>query len=95
MDGDMKGHGFDLETSHLRQGQRLARLTLAVCLLYLWLVALAEYVIHHKQTREIDPANRQDLSVFRLGVDFLERRLSLDDSIPAVFVPNFRLVSGG
>lgn len=95
MFGDMKGHGFDLETSHLRHGVRLARLTLAVCLLYLWLVALAEYVITHKQTREIDRANRQDLSVFRLGLDFLERRLTLDDPIPHVFVPNFCLVSGG
>ena len=95
MFGDMKGHGFDLETSHLRHVLRLSRLTLAVCLLYLWLVALAEYVITHKQTREIDRANRQDLSVFRLGLDFLERRLSLDDPIPHVFVPNFCLVSGG
>ena len=67
---------------------------MAVCLLYLWLVALAEYVITHKHTREIDRANRQDLSLFRLGLDFLERRLSLDDPIPLVFVPNFCLVSG-
>ncbi len=95
MFGDMKGHGFDLETSHLRHGVRLSRLTLAVCLLYLWLVALAEYVITHKRTRDIDRANRQDLSVFRLGLDFLERRLTLDDPIPHVFVPNFCLVSGG
>lgn len=71
MFGDMKGHGFDLETSHLRHFLRLSRLTLAVCLLYLWLVALAEYVVTHKHTRQIDRANRQDLSVFRLGLDFL------------------------
>jgi hypothetical protein len=95
MFGDMKGHGFDLETSHLRHFLCLSRLTLAVCLLYVWLVALAEYVVTHKQIREIARANRQDLSVFRLGLDFLERRLSLDDPIPLVFVPNFCSVSGG
>jgi len=95
MFGDMKGHGFDLEARHLRHFLRLSRLTLAVCLLYLGLIGLAEYVVTHKRTREIDRANRQDLSLFRLGLDFLERRLTLDDPIPTVFVPNFCLVSGG
>ena len=42
MPGDMKRHGFGLEASHLRHFLRLSRLTLAVCLLYLWLVALAD-----------------------------------------------------
>lgn len=42
--GDMKTHGFDLEASHLRHFLRRSRLTLAVCLLYVWLVALAEHV---------------------------------------------------
>jgi len=95
MFGDMKGHGFDLEESHLRHFLRLSRLTLAVCLLYVWLMGLGESVVTHKQTREVDRAKRQDLSLFRLGVDFLERRLALDDPIPTVLVPNFCLVSGG
>jgi hypothetical protein len=33
MFGDLKGHGFDLESTHLRYFLRLARLTLAVVLL--------------------------------------------------------------
>lgn len=95
MFGDMKGHGFDLETSHLRHFLRLSRLTLAVCLLYLWLIALAEHVLTFGLTAEIDRSDRQDLSIFRLGWDFLERRLALFDPIPAVSIPNFCLVSGG
>ena len=95
MYGDMKAHGFDLEASHLRHFLRLSRLTLAVCLLYLWLIALAEHVIRHRLTAEVDRSDRRDLSLFRLGWDFLERRLALGDPIPAVFVPNFCLVSGG
>ncbi len=94
MFGDMKQHGFDLEASHLRHFLRLSRLTLAVCLLYLWLVAFAEHVITHHLTAEIDRSDRRDLSLFRLGWDFLERRLALADPVPAVFVPNFCLVSG-
>jgi hypothetical protein len=95
MFGDMKKHGFDLEASHLRHFLRLSRLTLAVCLLYLWLVALAEHVITHRLVHEIDRTDRRDLSLFRLGRDFLERRLTLFDPIPNVAVPNFCLMSGG
>jgi len=95
MFGDMKKHGFDLEASHLRHFLRLSRLTLAVCLLYLWLVALAEHVLTFRLTADIDRSDRQDLSIFRLGWDFLERRLALADPIPSVSIPNFCLVSGG
>lgn len=95
MFGDMKKHGFDLQASHLRHFLRLSRLTLAVCLLYLWLVALAQHVFTHHLTAEIDRTDRRDLSIFRIGWDFLERRLALGDPIPSVFVPNFCLMSGG
>lgn len=95
MFGDMKKHGFDLEASHLRHFLRLSRLTLAACLLYLWLVALAEHIIIHHLNAEVDRTDRHDLSLFRLGWDFLERRLALCDPIPSVSVPNFCLMSGG
>jgi hypothetical protein len=94
MFGDMKKHGFDLEASHLRHFLRLSRLTLAVCLLYLWLVAMAEYVIISHQAHEVDRTDRRDLSLFRLGWDFVERRLALFDPIPSVAIPNFRLPPG-
>jgi deoxyribodipyrimidine photo-lyase len=61
MFGDMKKHGFDLEASHLRHFLRLSRLTLAVCLLYLWLVAMAEHVITSHQAHEVDRHDRRDL----------------------------------
>jgi DDE family transposase len=93
--GDMKQHGFDLEASPLRHFLPLSRLTLAVCLLYLWLVALAEHVIAFGRTAEVDPRDRQDLSLFRLGWDFLERRLALLDPLPSVSIPNSCLMSGG
>jgi hypothetical protein len=94
MFGDMQGHGLDLEASHLRHFLRRSRLTLAVCLLYLWLVALAEHVIPHGLAGQVDRTDRRDLSLFRLGWDFLERCLTLADPIPIVAVPNFCLMSG-
>lgn len=94
MFGDMKGHGFDLELSRLRTPKRLSRLTLAVCILYVWLVTTGEYVLQNKLNGEVDRTDRQDLSIFRLGWDWLERRFTFDDPIPILFRPNFCLVSG-
>jgi len=94
MFGDMKKHGFDLEATRLRTILRLSRLTLVVCLLYLWLIALGEYLIRSRQTDLVDRHDRRDLSLFRLGWDFLERCCALGDPLPPVFVPTFCLVSG-
>ena len=76
MFGDMKKHGFDLEASHLRHFLRLSRLTLAVCLLYLWLVALAEHVLTFGLSAEIDRSDRQDFEYFSLGLGLLGATLS-------------------
>lgn len=90
----MKGHGFDLELSRLRTPERLSRLTLAVCILYVWLVTTGEYVLLMGFNTEVDRTDRQDLSIFRLGWDWLERRFTFDDPIPILFKPYFCLVSG-
>ena len=95
MFGDMKRHGFDLEATHLRDFLRLSRLTLAVCLLYLWLAATGEYVLTTGQAHAVDRTDRRDLSIVRIGWDFIERRLALDDPVPVTFIPNFCSVSGG
>jgi hypothetical protein len=95
MFGDMKKHGFDLEATHLRHHARLSRLTLAVCLLYLWLVSAGELVLAFGLSGQIDRSDRRDLSIFRLGWDFIERRLALNDPLPSTWIPNFCSVSGG
>jgi hypothetical protein len=94
MFGDMKGHGFDLEATRLGTFLRLSRLTLAVCLLYLWLVATDEHVIATNQAGEVDRNDRRDLSIFRIGWDFVERRLALNDPVPITFVPDISSVVG-
>jgi hypothetical protein len=90
----MKGHGFDLERSRLRHFLRLSRLTLAVCVLYVGWVATGEQVLDAHLFAEVDRSDRRDLSIFRLGWDFIERRLALHDPFPDVFIPNFYPVSG-
>ena len=73
MFGDLKKHGFDLESTHLRHFQRLSRLTLAAALLYLWLVAFGSKVIKAGRRHLVDRVDRRDLSIFRIGYDMIER----------------------
>jgi hypothetical protein len=67
MFGDMKGHGFDLERSRLRHFLRLSRLTFAVCLLYVWLVATGEHVLTARLFSEVDRSDHHDLRSFVWG----------------------------
>ncbi|MGH8336431.1 MAG: hypothetical protein ACRETL_06340 [Gammaproteobacteria bacterium] len=94
MFGDFKKHGLDLEMTHLRHFLRLSRLTLVACLLYLWLMALGEHVLAHGLAAQVDRTDRRDLSIFRLGWDFLEDCLRRLIPIPSVSIPNFCSVSG-
>jgi hypothetical protein len=74
--GDLKKHGFNLEITHLNAILKLSRLTLAVVLLYTWLVASGSRVIKHGQRHWVDRADRRDLSIFQIGLRFLERCLT-------------------
>ena len=76
MFGDFKGHGFDLESTHLQHILRLTRLVLAVALLYLWLMAYGVEVVKRGLRRLVDRNDRRDYSLFRLGCNMLERCLA-------------------
>lgn len=76
MFADFKGHGFDLESTQLRRFGKLSRLTLAVAMLYVWLVGNGARAIKRGRRRLIDRSDRRDHSVFRLGCDMLERCLA-------------------
>src|SRR5579864_2390576 len=61
--GDLKGHAFNLESSHLLSFLHLSRLTLAVALLYVWLVTEGANVLIQGRAAQLDRANRRDLSI--------------------------------
>jgi len=73
--GDLKRHGFDLESTHLRHFLRLSRLTLGVVLLYTWLVTLGSRVIKAGKRRLVDRNDRRDYSIFRIGRNMAQRYL--------------------
>lgn len=85
MFGDLKGHGFDLESTHLRHFWKLARLTFAVVLLYFWLVAFGAHLIKIGLRRLVDRNDRRDLSIFQIGLRSLERRLTNDQPFSLSF----------
>lgn len=89
MFGDLKGHGFDLEATRLRHFQRLSRLTLAVALLYVWVVAFGSQTIKQGRRHLVDRTDRRDLSVFRIGFDMLVRLLINHQPISIRSVPYF------
>jgi len=76
MFGDFKKHGFDLERTKLCHFQRLSRLTLAVAILYVWLVSVGTQTIRSGDRHLVDRHDRRDLSIFQIGLRFIERRLT-------------------
>jgi hypothetical protein len=92
MFADFKGHGFDLESSHLRHFARLSRLTLLVALLYLWCVAFGAAVIKRGLRYLVDRSDRRDLSIFRIGHDMIQRFLTNGNPIPIRLLPVFHKV---
>lgn len=89
MFGDLKGHGFDLEASRLRHFLRLSRLTLVVALLYVWLVAFGSHVVYNGKRSQVDRNDRRDLSIFRIGWDFIEQLLAWGDPLEVILKPIF------
>lgn len=76
MFGDFKKHGFDLESTMLRHFLRLSRLTLAVALLYVWLISVGGRTIREGLRHLVDRVDRRDLSIFQIGLRLIERRLT-------------------
>ena len=76
MHGDLKKHGFDLESTMLHDFLRLSRLTLAVAFVYVWLISVGGRTIHQGLRHLVDRNDRRDLSIFQIGLRYIQRRLT-------------------
>ena len=72
---DQKSRGFQVHKSHLRDPQRLARLLIAACLAYLWIVYLGVRAKRDGWLPVIHRRDRCDLSLFQLGLSLLAHLL--------------------
>jgi hypothetical protein len=75
MFADFKKHGFDLESTMLRNPPRLSRLTLAVVFLYVWLLSSGSRAVRSGLRHLVDRKDRRDLSLFQIGLRLMERFL--------------------
>lgn len=87
MFGDLKDHGFDLESSRLTSFLRLSRLTLVVALLYVWTILIAGRVIKNGWRSQVDRSDRRDMSIFQIGLRFIEKRITNDLIVPVALMP--------
>ena len=72
---DQKSRGFHLDKSHISKPERLARLLIASCLAYIWLVYLGVCALEDDWMNLLHRKHRCDLSLFRLGLRLLTRCL--------------------
>ena len=77
---DQKSRGFHLGHSHLADPRRLERLLIACCLAYLWMVCLGARVVLSGGLSRIHRSDRCDLSLFQIGLLWIE--YCLNEGIP-------------
>lgn len=75
---DQKSRGFHLHKSHISDPVRLARLLIAACLAYVWMIYLGTQAHLRHLIPLLHRADRCDLSLFQLGLDLLHHCLEED-----------------
>ncbi len=83
---EQKSRGFHLHKSHLSDPKRLARLLIAACLAYIWVVYLGVCAVRDDWLKQVHRQDRCDLSLFRLGLRLLARCLTESIPIPKGFL---------
>lgn len=82
---DQKSRGFHLAHCHVSDPMRLQRLLIATCLAYIWLVCLGAGVKRRGWTAIIHRKERCDLSLFQIGLHWIEHCLNEGHAVPVFF----------
>ena len=82
MFSDFKSRGFNLSKSHVSQPERVARLLIAVCIAYIWVVYLGTLARKEDLHKIIHRTDRCDLSLFQLGKRLLNYFLRNGQALP-------------
>jgi hypothetical protein len=78
----------------LRHFLRLSRLTLAIALPYVWLISISTRMVRSGLRHLIDRKERRDLSIFQIGLRFIERCLTMIGLFDFPYAPLVRKLSG-
>lgn len=71
MFSDLKKRGFDLESTRLRDPQRLLNLAALLSLTYLWLLLAATVMVKRGWRKQVDRASKRALSYFQIALRFI------------------------
>lgn len=82
---DQKSRGFHIHKSHLSNPLRLSRLLIAACLAYIWMICQGLQFIASNQAALIDRSDRNDKSIFRLGIDWIKYALKKNIDFQPLF----------
>jgi len=74
-----------LHKSHISDPERLARLMIAACLAYIWIIYLGVIAKRDGWVAIIHRTDRCDLSLFQLGLSLLGHFLDEGMAIPVAF----------
>jgi len=72
--GCLKSRGFNLEQTHVTHSDKLARLLILLAIALLWAFSAGLW-LHQQQPIPLKKHRRRAISLFRYGLDFLERRI--------------------
>lgn len=85
---DFKSQGFDLEASHIEVGERLERLLLGIALATVWALWTGAKVVRRHLRRRVDSGRRRRLSLFLIGIRWLEHCLALFQHLTLLLPPD-------
>jgi hypothetical protein len=71
--GDWQEERFHLHQSRLYKPEKLSRLIMGLSLVYVWLVAVASYVVKRGWRRLVDRTGRRDRSYLAIGLRWTKR----------------------
>lgn len=84
---DQKSRGFNIHKSHQGNTKRLKRLLIPACLAYIWMLYLGEIAEGDKTVmKRIHRADRCDLSLFQIGLRYMEYLFNSGMTIPISFM---------
>lgn len=95
--GNHKSRGFQLARTHMTDPEHIDRLVLAVAIATCLTLGLGTHLILIQDTKQVDRADRRDLSLFQLGWRWFFRLLALEelDQFQMVFSWRFKLPPAG
>lgn len=85
----LKSSGFNMEETHVTDIKRLERLLLLVMIAFVWCYIVGDYLDTKIKNIKLKKHKRKEISVFKLGLDFLSKGFFTNFKFVKVDVYNF------